>query len=419
MFPEQVHLAWIGDSATTLTVVWRTSEPNTPTLIEYRALGETNWQTRVGKRRHSGTQGCLHEVTLEELLPETQYEYRVKGDRKVWSPIYCTRTAPPARKASDFDVIYFADTGLVGRRDGLAQGAEQVIKAIAQLQPLLVLAGGDFAYYKTDKRYGSLENSIDAWFNQVMPIATQSPTMPCYGNHEFLLGENGDAWVQRFPTPIGFDDRRNYSFDVGNVHFVSIFAIYNEQGITPTTLQWVEQDICAAQNAGQHWIVPFMHVSPFADGANHPSNLALRAQLGPLFERLGVKVVLSSHDQSYERTYPLVDVPATNTPTTTALTDYSLEDGVTWIKTSPSGKRSNLNNGFSSFRSNPAPAWTAFRSNTTHAFTRLTFSTEGVLTVEAFGVNGDGSPAVVLDSFSYRRHQWSNSVTTRTCLRSL
>lgn len=400
LYPEQVHLAWVEDPATTLTIAWRTSQSHTPTLVEYRVAGATEWQMMVGTVRPWKTQGVLHEVTLLDLAPSTCYEYRVKGDRSLWSSIYQTRTAPPLGSAN-FDLIYFADTGLIGRKDGLTQGAEDVIAAIAQLNPLFVLAGGDFAYYKTDKRYGSLENSIDAWFDQMMPVATQAPMMPTCGNHEFLLGENGDVWASRFPTPVGFDRCRNYSFNVGDAHFVSIFAIYNEQGLTSAALEWIEQDIVAAQRAGQRWIIPFMHVSPFADGANHPSNLALRAQLGPLFERLGVKVVLSSHDQAYERTLPLVDVPASNTPTTTTATDYTLRDGVTWVKTSPSGKRSNLNRGFSAFRTVPAPAWTAVRSNTSHAFTRLTFSTTGVLQVEAFGVKGDGTAPTIIDRFSY------------------
>jgi hypothetical protein len=143
-------------------------------------------------------------------------------------------------------------------------------------------------------------------------------------------------------------------------------------------------------------------VAPFADGRNHPSNLPLRAQLGPLFEQLGVQVVLTSHDQAYERTYPLVDVPASNTPTSLSTDCYTLQDGVTWVKASPGGKLSNLNGSFSEFRTEPAPPWTAVRDNSRHAFARLVVSAAGTLRVEAYGVVGDGSPPVLLDVFEYR-----------------
>ena len=400
--PDQIHLAWIDEPSTTITAVWHTYRTDTPSLIQYRPLGESEWRMEVGDQRFTEKGGVVHEVTIHNLMPDTRYEYRIKGDyfQRVWSEVFQARTAPTAT-AADFDVIYVADTGLVGRRDGLATGTQQVIDEIAKLNPLLVLAGGDYAYYNSDDRYGSLERSIDAWFNQMMPIFAQSPVMPTYGNHEALLQENYDLWAKHFATPEGIEHQRNYSFNVGNVHFVSIFAIYEKQGLNPEVLQWIEQDINAAKEAGQQWIIPFMHVSAFAEGASHPSNLVLRAQLGPLFEQLGVKVVLSSHDQAYERTYPLVEVPASNRPTSTSKTCYTLSDGVTWVKTSPGGKESSKNKHFSEFQSEPSP-WIAVRNNTMHVFTRLHFSASNTLTVETFGVHGDGKSPSRLDHFSYQ-----------------
>jgi len=236
----------------------------------------------------------------------------------------------------------------------------------------------------------------------MQPVGSQSPMMVSYGNHEILLGEGFEFWAPRFATPPGFDDRRSYSFDVGDVHFVSIFAVSDTGGLTNSALQWIEQDMQAARAAGQRWIVPFFHVSPFSDGKNHPSNLNLRAQLGPIFERQGVKIALASHDQSYERTYPLVDVPTRNAPTSLAKRCYDLDDGVTWAKISSGGKLSNKNGGFSQWATNPAPAWTAYRDNTAHHFSRLVVSATGTLRLDTYAVAGDGAPPVVIDTFEYR-----------------
>ncbi|MBA2277743.1 MAG: metallophosphoesterase [Chloroflexia bacterium] len=345
----------------------------------------------------------MHEVTLTGLSPATAYEYRVRGDNDDWSQAYVARTAP-RRGPADFDAIYLADTGLVGRTDGLTTGTQQIVNEIAAMNPLIVLPGGDYAYYDTDKRYGTLDNSIDAWFNQMQPIAGNSVMMPTYGNHEVQEGRS--AWAARFPTPTGYDSRRNYSFDVGDVHFISILAVNNSSGVTSGQLQWIEQDILAARAAGQRWIVPYFHVTPFADGSNHPSNLILRDQLGPLFERHGVKLALCAHDQAFERTYPLTDIGNTDTPTSSSATCYMQSDGVTWVKVSPGGKLSNINKGFSQFRTNPPPHWTAYRNNTTHCFARLIVSAAGSIRVETYGVRGDGSPAILLERFE---------VTTGTC----
>ncbi len=397
---EQIHLSWTGDPSRSMTIIWRTLDASIPSLVQYRQAGSNTWQEASGTLRASGTSGTLHEVTLSALSPSTSYEYRVMLDGSTWSRIYTTHTAPP-RGPADLDVIYVADTGLIGREDGLASGTQQVIDEIARMHPDLVLLGGDYAYYNTDKRFGSLDNTIDAWFNQMQRIGAEIPMMPTYGNHETLLGEGYSSWSARFATPQGYDNRKNYSFDIGDVHFVSIYSIENSKGLSSGQLQWIEQDILAAKAAGQRWIVPFYHVSPFADGRNHPSNLELRSQLGPLFERLGVKIAVSSHDQAYERTYPLVNVPSSNTPTSTARDCYTMSDGVTWVKSSPGGKESNKNGSFSQFATNPPPAWTAYRDNTMHHFLRIRFSASGIMRVEGYGVRGDGSPPVLQDSFTY------------------
>ncbi len=400
--PDQIHLAWVEPPSTTLTVVWRTVDTGVPSLVEYRPAGAGAWLRAQGGIRPSGTSGVLHEVTLRSLRPGARYEYRVKGPGESWSAIHQARTAPPPGPAS-FDVVFLADTGMIGREDGLTTGTKQVIEEVARLDPLLVLLGGDYAYYNTDKRFGTLDNTIDAWFNQVQSIASKSVMMPTYGNHEIYLREGYLPWADRLPTPEGFDNRRYYSFDVGDIHFVSILAADSEYGPIPATaMQWIERDMAGARKAKKGWIVPFLHVAPFSDGSNHPSNLDIRAQLGPLFEKMDVKIALSCHDQSYERTYPLRGVPDAIQTTSTSKSCYSAKDGVTWLKVGPGGKMSNINGKFADFKTNPPPFYTAFRDNTAHHYARLRVS-PGAIAVEVFGVQGDGRPPVVQDRFEYNR----------------
>lgn len=402
---EQIHLAWVEDPATTMTVVWRTLAKGVESSVQYRSAGETSWRTATGGIRPATTNGELHEAVLRQLSPSARYEYRVKR-ASGWSEVYSFSTAPLPGPAS-FEFVFVADTGLSGREDGLGTGVKEIIEELGKLNPLLVVLGGDYAYYNTDKRFGTLYNSIDAWFNQMMPISVKAPMMPTYGNHELYLDEQYLDWAERFPTPEGFDNRRYYSFRVGDVHFVSILAALTEawkpsdgfRGIPAAAMRWIEQDLAAAQKSGVRWIVPFLHVSPFSDGSNHPSNLDLRAQLGPLFERYGVKIVLTSHDQSYERTYPLRGVPSQITVTSQSRSCYTMADGVTWLKVSPGGKESNINRGFATFKTTPPPFWTAFRDNTRHHFARLFVSPRG-LRVDVVGVKA-GEPATVQDSFQY------------------
>lgn len=401
--PDHVRLAWTAEPSTTLTVAWRTQQPGTPSSVEYRVSGDTTWIPATGAVRPSGTAGTLHEALLSGLTPAILYEYRVSHDNGGFSQVYSARTAP-APGPADFDLVFVADTGLVGRLDGLATGTQQVIDEIAALNPNFVLLGGDYAYFKTDNRFSTLDGAIDAWFDQVEPFSSSSPLMPTYGNHELSPGQGElyAPWASRFPTPDGFDGRRLYSFDVGDAHFISIAAWEDNNTVPASYVTWIEQDILAAKAAGKTWIIPYFHQALFADGTNHPSNTGLRLQLGSLFEAHNIDLVLTAHDQAYERTYPLSGIGTTDTPTTTAVDCFTRAEGVTFAKISPGGKLSNISGSFSPFGSTTAPSWTAVRNNQLHNFARLTFTATGNLRFEAFGVVGDGTTPVVIDSFEYR-----------------
>jgi hypothetical protein len=400
--PDQIHLSWTDDPSTSLTVVWRTFDATSASTVQYRRLGDSTWLKATGVQKPSGTTGILREATIRGLLSSTQYEYRVLGDGDAWSTVHVTATAP-VPGAANFDFVYLADTGLIGRADGLSTGTQQIIDDVANLNPLLVLGGGDYAYYNTDKRFGPLDAHIDAWFNQSAPFLTRSVFMPTFGNHEVRLKETYDSWIERMALPASHTDNfRVYSFDVGHVHFVSILAVLGTMGIPQPQVDWIIQDVTSARARGQTWIIPYMHVSAFADGASHPSNVTLRNQLGPVFEQLGVHLVISSHDQNYERTYPLVNVgQGSPIVTDTSLTGYDADDGIVWLKVSPAGKLSSIDSDFSTFQTNPPPYWNAARDDTMHHFVRFQVSADGMLTVEILATPGNGTPSFVHDMFTY------------------
>lgn len=397
---QQLHLGWEGDPASTLSVMWFTPLANSPAEVNYRLPGAQQWQMAMGALRLATADGRYLLTHLTGLMPDTEYEFRVSLANSIWSKVYVTRTAPGVGP-QDFDAVYVADTGLIGRTDGLTTGTAEIIAEIAALSPSMVLLGGDYAYFDTDKRYGTLPRTIAAWFEQMQPIAQTTPMMPVYGNHEVLLGEGFDKWVPYFATPEGWNGRRMYSFDVGDVHFVAVYALDEYQTLPSDALAWLSADLDAAIQQGQRWLVPILHAAPFSEGTNHPSALTLRSQLGPIFEQAGVQLVLTSHDQSYERTYPLVDVPATNTPTSANRHCYELGDGVSWLKVSPGGKLSNISKGFSPWKSPAIPPWTVVRDNSRHHYAHLQVTDDGVLTVDVYGVTGTGEPPWRRDRVRY------------------
>jgi hypothetical protein len=394
---HQVHLGWVHDPASTLAVRWWTESGAGPSMVQFRKVDGLAWNSSTGtSRRVDGVPGVLHEVELTDLAPATSYEYRVQVDDNQFSEAFSVSTAQAAGPAS-FDAVFVADMALIGRLDGFDSGAEGVLEEIARIDPQLILLGGDYISFISDRRFDTLGLAINEFFRQMGVIATSAAMMPTYGNHEVYLGEDLSTWADRFATPQGLDGSHSYSFDVADVHFASILAA-GDEGLSDQELRWLDDDLRSARQSGQRWLIPYFHVPVFSDGANHGSNQKLRDQLGPIFERHGVQLVLTAHDQSFERTFPLRDVPGSNTPGSTSASCYEPGDGVVYMKVSPGGKLSDITKGFSPFRTEPPPRWTAARDAAGHHLAHLAFAESG-LTVQTYRISSSARTAPIIDRF--------------------
>jgi hypothetical protein len=389
---EQIRVSWTGNASTSLTIRWRADDAGAGSRARYKAATAASWAHVTGATV-AGTPGTHHEVTLTGLAPGTAYDYQVAaGAGSNWSATHTVSTAPTG---GSFRAAFVADTGIAGRRDGLTTGTRAVLDRIAAADPLVVLGGGDYAYFDSEDRASSLDHAIDMWTRQMTPLISESAFMPTFGNHEVRLGENVATWASRFATPDGlYHGGPHYSFDVAGVHFVSITAPVN--WLEREVIDWLEQDL-ADVPSGTRATVVYLHHHAYGDGTVHAvSSSALADQLNPIFEEHGVQVVLTAHDQAYERTFPL----RSGSPSTTERTCYAHGTGVTWVKTSPGGKLSNLSWGFSPFDASPSPA-IASRDNSLHHYTLLDFGGGSDVQVTTYGVTGDGAAPVVVDRFRY------------------
>lgn len=99
-----------------------------------------------------------------------------------------------------------------------------------------------------------------------------------------------------------------YSFDYGNVHFVSLNS---ELGPWITTsqspmTQWLEDDL---QATTQPWKIVYFHQPPHTKGSHNSDNfwetnmIAMRNNIMPVVEANGVDLVLCGHSHVYERSF--------------------------------------------------------------------------------------------------------------------
>ena len=54
---SQIHLSWVKDPSTSLTVTWHTSARPANALVEYRQAGSETWQREAASTKESTGQG--------------------------------------------------------------------------------------------------------------------------------------------------------------------------------------------------------------------------------------------------------------------------------------------------------------------------------------------------------------------------
>ncbi len=292
--PDQITLSWTDTPFTTQTIAWRSGEDTSSEYVQY--LPATSYNDSftdalkvpaVKTGLYPGYSHC--EATLSQLLPDSEYIYRI-GWEGAWSKPASFTTAACTDK---FTFLYLGD---------VQKGYEDwggMLKSIVTENPDLrfALLGGDLV---------NDGNSSDEWeqfFAAASPIFKQIPLLPAPGNHDdtplfwnfFALPENG---------PEGFKEEF-YSFDYGNCHIAVLNS--NKMGASKpyynTLKNWLQEDF---DNSNQRWKFLMFHYPPYPvvyDG--HSYNL--EANWVPLFEQCGVDIVFVGHQHVYMRTKPLRD----------------------------------------------------------------------------------------------------------------
>ena len=159
----------------------------------------------------------------------------------------------------------------------------------------------------------------------IMPLGGLSVTSDPTGYDDNSDGQPDEAhlpYLDIFSLPtraeaggVPSGTEQYYSFDYGNVHFVSLDSQLSarDPAQRASMRQWLIADLKANL---QDWTIVIFHHPPYSKGANHDSDniegnvidrpqIDMRQEFTPLFEAHGVDLVYSGHSQSYERSYYL------------------------------------------------------------------------------------------------------------------
>lgn len=289
---------------TGVVIRWRGLD-DSPMRLEVRRAGDTVFEaeSEPGARND-------HEVAVSGLEPHTFYEYEVLPSGTDRSAGGTVLTAPAGSGNLPIRIWVL---GCSGANNGAVRRVRDAYLADAagHKKTDLIIMLGDNAYWAgRDDEY---QGAVFGVFGEVLD---DTPLWPTLGNHGkgsinlrtlegpyydiFTLPENGEAGGVASSTEI------YYSFDYGNVHFISLNAEMGDRSPGGDMVRWLEEDLEASD---ADWNIAFFHQPPYSMGGHDSDEeekmIRMREVFVPVLEKYGVDLVLSAHSHVYERSYLL------------------------------------------------------------------------------------------------------------------
>jgi len=262
-----------------------------------------------------------HQVTLKGLKPYTRYYYAIGGfqDTLQIGKDNSFMTLPEPGKAGKYRIAALGDCGdnSINQRNV----KNQVIKYIGDQELNAWILLGDNAYSDgTDAEFQS------KFFNIYKDdLLKKYPLFPTPGNHDYHDTDvtsakaqvtHETAYYQNFSMPtegesggVASHTQAFYSFDLGNIHFLSLdsygkedqaYRLYDTLG---PQVNWIKKDL--AENKNKGWVIAYWHHPPYTMGSHNSDKeeelIKIRENFIRILERFGVDLVLCGHSHDYER----------------------------------------------------------------------------------------------------------------------
>lgn len=297
---------------TSIVIRWRTDQP----AVSQVKIGTA--ANQLDRTVSGSTATTDHEIKVTGLAANTRYYYSIgsqtgvlQGDANNYF-----QTSPPAGAAGKYRFGVLGDCGTNSTIQDLVRDKMLEYLGSNYMNAWLIL--GDNAYsFGKDAEYQS------NFFNHYKDnLLKRNPLFPTPGNHDydndnparqndhkvpyydiFTMPTNGEAGG----VPSGTE--AFYSFDYGNVHFLSLDSYGREDQSTRLydtlgrQVEWIKKDLAANQN--KDWIVAYWHHPPYSKGSRRsdsdPEMTAIRENFIRILERNGVDLILCGHSHVYER----------------------------------------------------------------------------------------------------------------------
>ncbi len=298
-----------------MLIRWRT-DVNTRSRIRFGTTAE-----KLDMNVDDSALASEHIIHLTGLAPHTKYYYSVEDFNSVLQKdtdnyFY---TLPVAGKEDFYRIGVFGDCGNNSVNQVSVRDAFKNYLGSNYMDSWILL--GDNAYYTGSD--GEFQLKFFSIYKN--DLLKKYPLFPSPGNHDYNDRDLHEAkaqethqvaYYQNFSMPVNGEaggvpshNQAFYSFDIGNVHFLSLdsygkeeneYRIYDTLG---PQVQWIKKNLEANQNKG--WIVAYWHHPPYTMGSHNSDTeqelVKIRENFIRILERYGVDLILCGHSHVYER----------------------------------------------------------------------------------------------------------------------
>ena len=294
------------DCNTKVTITWHSKIIDT--FVEYTLKEDTDFSESIKIKGiyeeltiYDGTTNgevadykCY--VTLENLLSDTEYIYRVGKNNM--SDVHTFKTGGE----DNFNFAVVSDIHVYSKLSSRLTKAEDIINKMNNKASLsFVLSVGDTLAYGTHRGYwDDLCNSS---------IINNYIFAPTPGNHDYYNGSAKfldssyfNAYTKNPSNgPKGMENT-TYYFYYNNIMFISLNS---EDACTNTSKKQLQREwlIDVLENNNANFIVVYFHRSMYpGSGSNKGHATTMKDAYQDLFDKYGVDVVFGGHDHVYVRT---------------------------------------------------------------------------------------------------------------------
>lgn len=311
--PSLVRGPYLHIATPTSTVVkWRT-DVACPSRVSYGSI-----PGNLGNFTDDAASTFDHEVTVTGLQPSTTYFYSIGtptamlagGDASTFF-----RTSPLTGAQDPVRLWVIGDAGTANDDQRAVRDAYLTHVGSNPAQGWLWL--GDNAYES-----GTMQEFQYSVFKDMYEQVLRNTALwPAPGNHDYYVGAdaatNTGPYFDLFALPkngqaggVSSNTEAYYSYDIGNVHLISIDTYDSPRTPTGTMATWLAADLALARTRSE-WIIAYMHHPPYSKGSNNSDNAGdsdgilfdVREDILPILDANGVDLLFYGHSHTYERSY--------------------------------------------------------------------------------------------------------------------